>query len=604
MARTPGNDLRLGQMVGSNEFLTFPRELRDKHLYVCGGTGSGKSKFLEHLIRQDIVAWPQSRCGLLLLDPHGSLYDSLISWLAWHDPQMLVKRPIVPIDLRDKETVVSYNLLQHRPDANPSVVVDNFVEAMAYVWGQSGTDQTPLLARWASNAIRALYEKQYTLAEAVYLVDRQATQLRRSMTNGLSDPSSRNDWAFANSLSPKDFDIQVSSTLNRLQRFVRNEYMRAILGQAGPTLDLRAALDEGSIILVSLAKEKGNVSKENARLFGTLLLTDLWTAAQQRGKRKDVKPFYVYLDEFQRFVTPTISENLDEARGFGLHLTMAHQFPNQLINAGPDGKRLYDSIMENASTKVVFRLSSTENLKPLAEQLFLGTFDPDEIKLKLETTKVMGYSEEERETRTRGTSRGRAYGSSTTQGSAEGLSGSVEEPGLLGFAQSDQEASAWNSLFSDSRTEHSSDSEVETESVTVGSVLIPIMGKEISSVQYRSLDEQLFRAMAKVFGQQDRHCVVRVVGQKAPVFLFTPEVRPRPSNLERVQRFAQQQYQRWGFFLLMVDAKRRLSHREQMLLGTAFNVASDEVATPKRRIIFAPTGECQHPEKISPSSCD
>jgi hypothetical protein len=37
-----------------------------------GSTGSGKSKFLEYLIRQDIVSWRDSECGLLLLDPHGA----------------------------------------------------------------------------------------------------------------------------------------------------------------------------------------------------------------------------------------------------------------------------------------------------------------------------------------------------------------------------------------------------------------------------------------------------------------------------------------------------------------------------------------------------
>jgi len=48
-----------------------------------------------------------------------------------------------------------------------------------------------------------------------------------------------------------------------------------------------------------------------------MLLSDLWTAAKERGKGTDahrVKPFYVYIDEFQKFVTPTIAKNLDQAR--------------------------------------------------------------------------------------------------------------------------------------------------------------------------------------------------------------------------------------------------------------------------------------------------
>jgi len=84
MRPVPGNDLILGQLPGRNASLTLSRTERDKHLYICGGTGTGKSKFLESLIRQDILAWRKSKCGMLILDPHGSLYDNLMQWLAWN----------------------------------------------------------------------------------------------------------------------------------------------------------------------------------------------------------------------------------------------------------------------------------------------------------------------------------------------------------------------------------------------------------------------------------------------------------------------------------------------------------------------------------------
>lgn len=389
--RFRGNDLSLGNIVTRNAPLNLPSTARDKHLYVCGATGTGKSKFLESLIRQDILNWRKSKCGLLLLDPHGSLYDSLMAWMAWHD----IDRPVIPIDLRRSDSVISYNLLRRRA-ANASVVVDNFVEAMAFVWGQGGTDQTPLFARWASNVIRTLYDNEHTLVEAEYLTDRVGKAARERMSVKLTDAASRQDWAFANTLNPKEFEAQIGSTVNRLQRFIRNDTMRAMFGQTDVSLDLRKALDDGAIILVSLATERARVSKENAELFATLLLSDLWTAAQERGKSDNVKPFYVYIDEFQRFVTPTIAENLDEARGYGIHCTLAHQFPNQLLDRGPDGRRIYNSIMENASSKVVFRLSHEENLLVLAKWLFMGVLNPEEIKHELYSTKVMSYREEYR----------------------------------------------------------------------------------------------------------------------------------------------------------------------------------------------------------------
>src|SRR5690606_19222137 len=136
------------------------------------------SKFLESLIRQDIRAWRKSRCGMLVLDPHGSLYDSLVRWLAWNK-DVLGSRPVVPIDLRQDDWIVSYNPLRKRGSVDPAVLVDNFTDAIAYVWGQGGTDQTPLFARWAGNILRPLYEKGLTLVEAEHLVDRVSKQMRR-----------------------------------------------------------------------------------------------------------------------------------------------------------------------------------------------------------------------------------------------------------------------------------------------------------------------------------------------------------------------------------------------------------------------------------------
>src|SRR5258708_3782483 len=196
MRSVPGNDLVLGQLAGRNATLGFSRSERDKHLYVCGGTGTGKSKFLENLIREDIKPWRKTRCGLILIDPHGSLYDSLMAWLAWHQ----LDRPIIPIDLRRDDWIVSYNLLRRRKSADPAVVVDNLVDAMAYVWGQQGTDQTPLFARWATNVIRTLYEKNHTLIESDQLTDRVEKRLRQELALGLKEKAARQDWAFANTL--------------------------------------------------------------------------------------------------------------------------------------------------------------------------------------------------------------------------------------------------------------------------------------------------------------------------------------------------------------------------------------------------------------------
>jgi DNA helicase HerA-like ATPase len=165
-----------------------------------------------------------------------------------------------------------------------------------------------------------------------------------------------------------------------------------MFGQNGASLDLGKAIEEGQIIIANVSTQGARVSREDASLFATLLLSDLWTAASERGKgieEGDMKPFYVYVDEFQNFITPTIAQSLAEARGFGLHLTLANQFPRQILHTGASGPAVYDSVMANARSKIVFSLEGEENLKPLAQSLFMGVFNTDEIKLKLTSRKVM-----------------------------------------------------------------------------------------------------------------------------------------------------------------------------------------------------------------------
>jgi len=571
MARAKGNDLVLGGIAGTGARLVFPRDSRDKHLYVAGATGTGKSKFMEHLIRQDMRSWYGSRCGMLLLDPHGSL----IAWLARSGVHTL---PIIPIDLRQDDWVVSYNALRARSVPDCSVVVGNFVQAMAHVWGQSGTDDTPRFARWATNILRTLYDNGLTLLEAEYLIDHVAKEARSAMLRGVTDRASRRDWEFANGLSPRDFEAHIGSTANRLHRFLRNRRMRAMLGQTGASLDLRRALDEGHIILVSLASAGAKVSEEDADLFATLLLSDLWTAALERGKRPGVKPFYVYLDECQRFVTPTIARNLDEARGFGLHLTMANQYPQQLFDQGAEGERLYHSIMENASSKVVFRLQSEENLRPLAQWLYTGVMDADEVKLALESTKVMGYVEEERRSVTTGRSETAGSGAGEARSEGSSLTESFDymsEP--TGRAEGGSRSSSVSSSSFESST--------ESRSETVGTALVPVMGKEVSHVQFRSLEEQLHRSMAALFDQRQRQCVARLVGMRAPVSIMTPGVPDAPSLPPRTEAYVEALLRRWDFAHPSRDADARLAGREQELERKFRQALSEgEPETYRRRI--------------------
>jgi hypothetical protein len=587
MARSSGNDLLIAT-GGRGEPLILTKEQRSRHLYVTGSTGSGKSKFIEYLIRQDIVNWRDSGCGLLLLDPHGAIYDSLMHWLA--RTSYIYKRPVVLIDLRRDDSVVAYNLLRRREQVAASVVTDNLVDACAYLWGVAGTDATPRLARNMATMFQTLYEHGLPLIEVIRVLAYENRELRANLARGTKDELARANLERLNTLKPSDYLLEIESTLNRFQRLFRNESLRAAFGQTEVSFDFGQAFREGSIVLVSLATERGTVSQENARTFATLMLADLWTAAKERGKRADQKPFYLYVDEFQRFVTPTIAENLDEARGFGLHLTLAHQYPSQLIEASREyGQRLYESVMENARSKVVFSLSLEErNLAPLADWLYSGTYDPSRVKHELYSTKVMDYAEETREisghTTSRGTARSEEQGAGVSMGTGQSqtISGSYDGVLLLNPMQSSSTSHVATS--SDTTSRGDSESESESASVSEVPVFIPIIGQELSSVQYLSLEEQRFQARQRIMFQKDRHATARFLEMTAPVELRTPDIPSRSENDERVEEYRQKQLANLPSVLSYDDAQARLKKRQAAPAISSSAPETEPTGSYKRRV--------------------
>lgn len=586
----PNNSLKLGKFIAGERQLDLSGNARARHLYVCGGTGVGKSKFLEYCVRQDILNWRDSKCGLVLLDPHGLVYQNTMAWLAHHD----LKRPVIPIELRRDDWIVSYNALRRRKGADSAVVVSNFIRALSHVWGEGGTDRTPLFARLAGAILLTLYENGYTVSDFPHLLYRQ--DIQRAMIANVDDQMTQITWRLAQK-HPKEFEQQISSTLNRFNRLVGPKVMQATFGQPDVSLDLLSAIEEGAIILVDLSTQGGQIEEEDADTFATVFLTDLWSAAKSRGKKDKLKPFYVYIDECQKFITPTIAQNLDQARGFGLHLTLANQFPTQFLNAGPHGKAMYDSIMANATNKIVFRLEHPDDAKAMGQWLFMNTFNPDEIKHTQMTTKVMAYRQEVRKSYTEGSATTRAHG--TTHGG--GRSDATLSGGGMGGAQSFNPMSPsdpllsvenWNSYVASSSGESESwgeteaTAESENQSVTRSIVDRPIMGQEVSSVQFRSIDEQIFRAMQKLFDQEDRHFAIRYHGgPKAPLFVKTPTVSPVPISPKRVEEYRLKLLRKLPFALPMSEATKRIKAREQKLLDEVVDIRTvDEPHSAGRRI--------------------
>ena len=94
----------------------------------------------------------------------------------------------------------------------------------------------------------------------------------------------------------------------------------------------------------------------------------------------------MYIDEFQNFVTDSISTILAEARKYRLDLTMAHQYLGQLETGGgvegkQHGSKIRDAIFGNVGTMISFRIGP-EDSETMAKQFAPTVNEYDLINLE------------------------------------------------------------------------------------------------------------------------------------------------------------------------------------------------------------------------------
>jgi hypothetical protein len=357
-------------------------------------------------------------------------------------------------------------------------------------------------------------------------------------------------------MGDKEFLAEVRSTINRFRPFSQNQRFKAMFGHVGETFDFRQVLNEGAIVLVNLEQRRNRLSLEQARLFGTLLLTDLWSAARDRGKpddAADIKPFYVYIDECHNFVTPTIAENLVEARGYGLNLILANQYPSKFLDAGENGAAMYRAVMAASRSKTVFQMTEQNDLPTLTKELFYGLLDP--LKVKQRTTKVVGYEVRETKSQTTSTSdqKGKTQ-SHRTRGGIGQRADDLDEPDI--FSQEISEHGAIGRSFV----------EGHNQSETTGEMLMPILGEEVG--QYFTLDEQLAMFEKIVNAQDKRECMVRLQSMKTPVAMRTHDVPPAWVSNEALDAYIQKQLSSLPYAVPLAEAIEKATTREREFLNT------------------------------------
>lgn len=323
--------------------VVFSREERERHVYIVGKSGSGKSTFLFNLAMSDIMAGE----GVAVIDPHGDLAEDILDAI----PRSRIN-DVCYLDAGDTEYPVGFNPATKIAPARRALAASGIVAAFKHLWSDSWG---PRLEHFLYHGVAALISREHaTLIDLarLYTDDR----FRDRVVDRVTDPETLRFWTeeFPGYSKLLRSDA-IAPVLNKAGQIAASPQLRLILGQVAPRYDLAFSMNSQRILIANLAK--GTIGEQAANLLGSLLVSHLQLITMERGALPPQQriPFFVHVDEFQTFSSDAFATLLSEARKFATHFALANQFTAQLSNA------VRAAVIGNAGTLVVFRVGSADS---------------------------------------------------------------------------------------------------------------------------------------------------------------------------------------------------------------------------------------------------
>lgn len=316
-----------GLYIGDNVYRGITKKIfasptdRQRHFYIVGQTGVGKSWLLADMALQDIKAGK----GVCFIDPH----DTFESILERIPPERV--EDVIYFDPGMTERPMGFNVMECDREDQKDFVTSSIINLMYKLYDPY---KTGIVGPRFEHAIRNIMLTVMTEPGATFI------EIVRCLTDPsyvqyllpkLNDPMVKRYWTdqIANTNEFHKSEV-LDYIVSKFGRFITNTMMRNIIGQGKSAFNFRQAMDEGKILIINLAK--GSIGEENSAFLGLVLIPKILIAAMSRQDQPEAmrRDFYLYVDEFQNFATQDFAVILSEARKYHLNLTVANQFISQM----------------------------------------------------------------------------------------------------------------------------------------------------------------------------------------------------------------------------------------------------------------------------------
>lgn len=335
--------------LGTNVFrnrhtsIIFKDADRNRHMYMLGKTGVGKSTLFQNMFLQDVI----NGRGVCLIDPHGESVAWLLERIPAHRHE-----DVILFDPSDTTAAVGLNLLDAADESERDFLVNQLIEIFYKLFDPEHTGVIgPQFEHWLRCAALTVMAGPGggTLLEIPKLfID---SRFLESKFKHLRDPAVIDFWSKQMATTA---DFHKSEMLNyftsKFGHFLNTGLMRHIMGQRRSALNFDEIIRTEKIVLVDLSK--GKIGETNAYMLGLILIAKLQAAIMRRAAIPVAQrpPFFLYVDEFQNVITDTFASLLSESRKYGLAVHLTNQYFSQLP------LKMQNAILGNVGTLLVFQV--------------------------------------------------------------------------------------------------------------------------------------------------------------------------------------------------------------------------------------------------------
>lgn len=315
---------------------------RNRHIYVIGKTGVGKTTLLKNMIIQDIL----NNQGVSFIDPHGDAAEELLDFI----PKNRIN-DVVYFNPADFKYPIAFNVMYKVSDKYYYLIAFSLMETFKKMWPDVWSARMEYIL---SNCIMALLESPNATLLGINRMLSDATY-RRKVIKNIKNPLINNFWRKEYASYTARYETEAKAAIqNKIGQLISNPIICNIIGQVKSKFDIKEIINNKKILIVNLSK--GKIGEEAAMLLGSLLIIRMQIAASARANipEQERENFYLYVDEFQDFARASFANILSEARKYRLCLTLAHQYIAQM------DEEVLDAVFGNIGTIICFRVGAQD----------------------------------------------------------------------------------------------------------------------------------------------------------------------------------------------------------------------------------------------------